>query len=279
MADPTHLQNAILNLALNGRDAMPEGGKLTVEAANASLDERYCAEHAGVVPGQYVMMVVTDTGVGIAPELLERVFEPFFTTKPTGLGTGLGLSMVYGFARQSAGHVKIYSELGEGTSIRLYLPRSLAAPAAKPQERISMPDGHSESVLVVEDHAEVRVAAVRTLTALGYQVEHAADGEAALALFEKGARFDLLFTDVVMPGPVKSTAMAARAKELLPELVILYTSGYTENAIVHGGKLDAGVHLLSKPYQPEQLANKIRTLLDRRATRPATPGRPATATE
>ena len=260
--DIAQVENAILNLAINARDAMEGSGKLTIEAGNAFLDDDYAARHAEVTPGQYVMLAVSDTGCGIPPELLERVFEPFFTTKPEGQGTGLGLSMVYGFVKQSGGHVKIYSEPGQGTAVRLYLPRSRARRRSRGERRQrSCVTGGTETVLVVEDDEGVRATVVDMLTDLGYRVLKAKDAESALAIVESGVSIDLLFTDVVMPGALRSPELARRTRERLPSVAVLFTSGYTENAIVHGGRLDEGIDLLSKPYSREALARKIRHVL------------------
>ena len=261
LVDPGQIENAILNLGINARDAMAGGGKLTIEAGNAMLDAEYARVHDDVQPGQYVMVGVTDTGTGIAPDLLERVFEPFFSTKPEGKGTGLGLSMVYGFVKQSGGHVKIYSELGQGTTIKLYLPRVHQAEDVLADEAAVPVRGGTETVLVVEDDDEVRETAVGLLTDLGYRVLKAREAMGALSVIESGVPIDVLFTDVVMPGPLRSPELARKAKERLPGLAVLFTSGYTENAIVHGGRLDRGVELLSKPYTREALARKIRHVL------------------
>ena len=261
LVDPGQIENAILNLGINARDAMPGGGKLTIEAGNAMLDDEYARVHDDVQPGQYVMVGVTDTGSGIPPELLERVFEPFFSTKPEGKGTGLGLSMVYGFVKQSGGHVKIYSELGQGTTIKLYLPRVHQAEDALADETAAPVRGGTETILVVEDDDEVRETAVGLLADLGYRVLKAREAMGALSVIESGVPIDVLFTDVVMPGPLRSPELARKAKERLPGLAVLFTSGYTENAIVHGGRLDRGVELLSKPYTREALARKIRHVL------------------
>jgi PAS domain S-box-containing protein len=261
LIDPGQVENAILNLAINARDAMNGQGRLTIEASNAMLDSEYCRLHSDVEPGQYVMIAVTDTGAGIPKDVLERVFEPFFSTKPEGKGTGLGLSMVYGFVKQSAGHVKIYSEVGEGTTVKLYLPRSVQAQDVLVDTRQVQVKGGSETILVVEDDEDVREIAVSLLSELGYQVLTARDAASALTVVESGVPIDLLFTDVVMPGPLRSPELARRAKESLPDLAILFTSGYTENAIVHNGRLDAGVELLGKPYTREALARKVRHVL------------------
>lgn len=268
-ADPMQLENAILNLAINARDAMNGSGKLTIEVGNAFLDDDYARLHSDVSAGQYVMIAVTDTGSGISPELIDQVFEPFFSTKPEGQGTGLGLSMVYGFAKQSHGHVKIYSEVAQGTSVKMYLPRSTQREDA-PVVRDDAPlVGGRETILVVEDNESVRSTVVDMLSGLGYHVLKAGDAASALAVIESGASIDLLFTDVVMPGPLRSPELARKAKDRLPRIAVLFTSGYTENAIVHGGRLDEGVSLISKPYTRDALARKLRQLLDGRpAPRP-----------
>ncbi|MFP2924179.1 response regulator [Pyxidicoccus sp. 3LG] len=266
-ADPNQLENVILNLAINARDAMEGEGRLTLEAGNAMLDDHYAQLHPDVTPGQYVMLAISDTGCGMPPEVMERAFEPFFTTKPEGRGTGLGLSMVYGFVKQTGGHVKLYSEVGHGTTIKIYLPRTLQVEMPRTEVIAERVEGGTETLLVVEDDAEVRATAVELLTELGYRVLKAHDGQSALAVIQSGIPIDLLFTDVVMPGPLRSPELARQAKALLPDLEVLFTSGYTENAIVHGGRLDPGVHLLSKPYRREDLARKIRQLLHGRQQR------------
>ena len=264
MVDRNQLENAILNLAINARDAMKEGGRLTLELCNAMLDDLYAQAHAEVEPGQYVMLAVSDTGTGMLPEVIERAFEPFFTTKREGEGTGLGLSMVYGFVKQSGGHVKIYSEPGHGTSIKIYLPRTHQPEASVPDLKAGPVVGGSETILVVEDDPEVQHTTVETLSSLGYKVLRANDGQSALSILQSGLAIDLLFTDVVMPGPLRSPDLARQAKLLLPDIAVLFTSGYTQNAIVHGGRLDPGVELLSKPYRREDLARKIRHMLRNR---------------
>ncbi|HVP85501.1 MAG TPA: CHASE3 domain-containing protein [Rhizomicrobium sp.] len=261
MIDPNRIENAILNLAINARDAMPDGGSLTIEVANAFLDDAYAALHDEVVPGQYVMLAVSDTGTGMPPEIAARVFEPFFTTKPEGQGTGLGLSQVYGFVKQSGGHIKIYSEVGQGTTVKLYLPRTRAPEEGTGPIATTPIEGGTETILVVEDDEGVRAAVIDMLGELGYSVLKAANAEQALTILESGATIDLLFTDVVMPGPIKTRDLARRAQELHPSLQVLFTSGYTQNAIVHNGRLDDGVHLLSKPYRRDELARKLRSLL------------------
>ncbi len=259
--DPAQVENALLNLAINARDAMDGHGKLTIEASNAFLDDAYAAQHGDVSPGQYVMVAVTDTGHGIAPDLLDRVFEPFFTTKPEGEGTGLGLSMVYGFVKQSGGHIKIQSEVGHGTTVRIYLPRSHQREEVEADAATSLASGGSETVLVVEDDDSVRQTVVGMLSDLGYRVIEAPDAQTALAMVESGAAIDLLFSDVVMPGPLRSSEMARQARQRLPNMAVLFTSGYTASAIMHGGRLDDGVELLSKPYTFEALARKVRHVL------------------
>jgi len=259
--DPAQMENVLLNLAINARDAMPGGGKLTIALRNAYLDEQDVQPHRDLKAGQYVMLGVTDTGSGIAPEVLEHVFEPFFTTKAEGQGTGLGLSMVYGFAKQSGGHVAISSNPGRGTTVRVYLPR-IDEPEDEAVEAVVMPIvGGNETILVAEDDSEVSTTVVEMLGELGYRVLKARDAEAALTIIDSGIPVDLLFTDVVMPGKVKSADMARKARARLPDLAVLFTSGYTEDAIVHGGRLDSGVELLSKPYTREALARKVRTVL------------------
>lgn len=264
MADESQLENAVLNLALNARDAMPEGGRLTIELANKVLDDEYARAHAEVTPGDYVMLAVSDTGTGMPPAVAARAFEPFFTTKPVGKGTGLGLAMVFGFLKQSGGHAKIYSEPGEGTTIRLYLPRAIgAAPAglARTEAPAELPRG-SATVLLVEDEAPVREITAAMLRDLGYRVLEAADGEQALRVFGASPlAIELLLLDVVLPGRLRGRDVAERILALRPGLPVLYMSGYTENAIVHQGRLDDGVHLIGKPFDRERLARKVAQLL------------------
>jgi PAS domain S-box-containing protein len=266
LVDPSQLSAAIVNLAVNARDAMPNGGKLTLETGNVMLDEAYAAGNSEVTPGAYVMIAVSDTGKGIPKDIRDRVFEPFFTTKEVGRGTGLGLSMVYGFAKQTGGHIKIYSEEGIGTAIKLYLPRSMgqAVRTAEPAPAPLTPRGN-ETILVVEDDALVRGYVIAQLETLGYTTLAAADGTAALALVDKDVAFDLLFTDVIMPGGMNGRQLADAIRKRRPSLNVLYTSGYTENAIVHHGRLDPGVTLLNKPYRKTDLARKIRDALSGRA--------------
>ncbi|MGF6820579.1 PAS domain S-box-containing protein [Paraburkholderia atlantica] len=262
LVDIHQLENVILNLAINARDAMAEGGKLTMELSNAMLDDEYVASVPDIQAGQYVLLAVTDTGTGMSPDVVDRAFDPFFTTKPEGRGTGLGLSMAYGFVKQSGGHIKIYSEVGHGTTVKLYLPRSSRPAVELPPRVTPAPKGGSETILVVEDDRNVQSTALDTLSDLGYRVLKADAAEEALAVLRSGVHIDLVFSDVVMPGPLRSTDMVAQGLRLLPHLKVLFTSGYTQNAIVHGGRLDPGVDLLSKPYSREQLAHKIRQVLD-----------------
>jgi len=256
--DPHGLENVLLNLAINARDAMNGIGQLILETRNVTLDEAYAQDHLEVAPGQYLMISLSDTGSGMPSAILERVFEPFFTTKPEGQGTGLGLSMVYGFIKQSGGHVKIDSEVGQGTTVRLYLPRSHQAQETMLPEFSGPVTGGDETILVVEDDAQVRDTVVAMLTELGYKVLKSPDTRHALDTLRAGEPIDLLFTDVVMPGTLRSPELAQLARELHPDIEVLFTSGYTEDAIVHGGRLDPGVALLSKPYRREDLARKIR---------------------
>jgi PAS domain S-box-containing protein len=273
--DRAQLENVVLNLAINARDAMAGVGSLTIELENVRLDARYAHTHADVGSGDYVMLAVSDTGAGMSAETRARAFEPFFTTKPEGQGTGLGLSMVYGFIKQSGGHVELYSEVGHGTTVKLYLPRTHEA-AEAPDGRGRAPiAGGTETVLIVEDDAAVRAVVADQLTALGYTVLLAGDAASAWQMLEGGARPDLLFTDVVMPGSLSSPELVRKARERMPALGVLFTSGYTQNAIVHGGRLDAGVELLSKPYRREELAQRIRAILDSRAPLAPPAPRPA----
>jgi len=265
-ADSNQLENAVLNLALNARDAMPNGGKLTIETANCYLDEAYVEEIAEPVRhGQYVMVAVTDTGSGMDKATLEKAFEPFFTTKEVGKGTGLGLSQVYGFVRQSAGHVKIYSEVNEGTTVKIYLPRYQGeVNSVKIQDRRT-DAAHAignETILVVEDDDALRNFTTESLRELGYRVLEAASGAAALQILGNNNDVDLLFTDVVMPGGVNGRQLADDTARRRPMLKVLFTTGYTRNAIVHHGRLDPGIHLLSKPFSFQELAARVRARLD-----------------
>ena len=261
--DPAQLENAVVNLALNARDAMPDGGKLTIETANTKLDDDYAAAQAEVTPGQYVMLAVTDTGFGMPPEVQDHVFEPFYTTKAVGAGSGLGLSMVHGFVKQSGGHVTIYSELGEGTTIKLYLPRSAETEAVERKPvSVEVPVARGETVLVVEDDPEVRTLAVALLSSLGYQIMEAATGAAALEQLGTMTKVNLLLTDVVLPGGMNGRELAAEVEQRSPGIPVLYMSGYTEDAITHHGRLEAGAELLQKPFRKADLARAVRKALD-----------------
>ena len=263
-ADPNQLESALLNLAVNARDAMPQGGKLTIETANTHLDRRYAEINSGAAPGQYVVICVTDTGEGMDPETAEKAFEPFFTTKGVGKGTGLGLSMVYGFVKQSGGHIKIYSEEGEGTTVKIYLPRYRGTgdlSDAEAEESTAPGGDSSATILVCEDDEDVRALSAESLRGLGYSVVEAADGEAALRMLQGDMPVDLLFTDVVLPG-MTGAVLAKEARAIRPELKVLFTTGYARNAIVHQGRLDPGVELISKPFSYSDLAIRIRDLLD-----------------
>lgn len=263
-ADVNHLESAIVNLAINARDAMPDGGKLTVEAVNVAADEDYSRANPEVLPGQYVVICVSDTGTGMSPEVLNHAFEPFFTTKEPGQGTGLGLSQVYGFVKQSGGHVKIYSEVGEGTSIRMYFPRyhSHEQPAADSAEEFIAEGGAVEAILVVEDDADLRAYISDVLRDLNYRVVSAGSAQAALTILLQDQRVDLLLTDVVMPG-INGRELGRRAQQIRPHLKILYMTGYSRNAVVHQGRLEEGVDLLEKPITQAKLALRIREILDR----------------
>ena len=261
-ADPSQIENAILNLAVNARDAMGDDGKLTIETANSHLDDSYAATHAEVKAGQYVMVAVSDTGSGMAPDTMAKAFEPFFTTKPVNKGTGLGLSQVYGFVKQSGGHVKIYSEPGEGTTIKIYLPRFFG------QEEVAVPAGRgdnpmapvTETILVVEDDARVRASTTDAIRELGYTVIHVGSGQEALQALAENPGVSLLFTDIVMP-VMNGRKLAEEAVARMPQLKVIFTTGFTRNAVVHNGVLDHDVHFLAKPFTIEQLAAKLRDVL------------------
>lgn len=260
-ADPGEVENAILNLSVNARDAMPDGGKLTIETANCYLDENYAATRNDVTAGQYVLIAVTDTGSGMSQEVMNRAFDPFFTTKPSGKGTGLGLSQVYGFVKQTGGHIQIYSEAGHGTTVKIYLPRTQRPETVVEQPKREAPQGSArEVILVVEDEERVRNVSVSALRELGYTVIHAESGESALTRLRNYPGVTLLFTDVVMPG-MNGKALASKALEDFPGLKVLYTTGYTHNAVVHNGVVDADAQLIVKPYTVDQLANKVREVL------------------
>lgn len=262
MVDPAQLVTAILNLAVNARDAMPEGGKLTIETGNVFLDEDYCSAHAEVEPGPYVMVAVSDTGPGIPAAIREKVFEPFFTTKEVGKGTGLGLSMIYGFVKQSGGHITLYSEEGLGATFKIYLPRA-GSPPGTDNQALAVPEvhGNGETILVVEDDPIVRASVMVQLDSLGYRTMVATNAEEALAIVDSGAAFDLLFTDVVMSGSMNGRRLAEEAAKRRTPLKILFTSGYTQDAIIHHGRLERGVLLLPKPYRKSDLARMIRQAL------------------
>lgn len=267
LADPAELENALVNLAVNARDAMPQGGHLTIETSNAELDEEYVAATADPpVPGQYVLIAVSDTGNGMDQDALRQAFEPFFTTKDVGKGTGLGLSQVYGFVRQSGGHVRICSELGRGTTVKLYLPRHLgAAPAsieAAAGERLPSLRG-SETILVVEDHDDLRAYSTGVLRDLGYRVLAATDAASGLGLLEREPHVTLLFTDMILPGGVDGRLLAREAQRRQPGLKVLFTTGYAPNAVLREGRLDPCMDLIGKPFTGQALASRVRATLDR----------------
>ena len=267
-ADPHQLENVLLNLALNAKAAMPDGGCLTIETANTYLDDAYVRRFGDVKAGQYVVLCVTDTGTGIPAEILDQVFDPFFTTKPLGEGSGLGLAMVHGFVKQSGGHVRIYSEVGSGTTVKIYLPRFIgaeevsAAPAGKAESEQAIPRAKpNEMILLVEDNADVREYARDVLLELGYGVLDAAGVQEALRVVAKRPRISLVFTDVVL-GDLNGRVLAEKVRQVYPAVPVLFTTGYTRNAIVHQGRLDPDVHLLNKPFTQQDLARKVRELLD-----------------
>jgi PAS domain S-box-containing protein len=264
LIDPGQLGNAILNLAVNARDAMPEGGLLIIAAENTALDAAYAAENDEVVPGDYVLLSITDSGTGMAPEVVKRVFEPFFTTKALGRGTGLGLSMVFGFVKQSGGHIKVYSELGHGTAVKIYLPRAAAGgPLGEPLSEAADPAlGRGEAIFVVEDDSGVRKFVVTLLIDLGYSVREAVDGPAALEALKSGMTVDLLLSDVVLPKGMSGPALAKAARSRDPALKVLFMSGYTRDALLREGGLDEDVHIIMKPFRKIDLAAKIRAVLD-----------------
>jgi signal transduction histidine kinase len=265
MIDPANLESALANLAVNARDAMPDGGRLTIETANATLDEEYARLNPEAKPGDYVSVIVTDTGTGMEPEVLERIFEPFFTTKEAGRGTGLGLSMVFGFIKQSGGHIKAYSEPGHGTSVRLYLPRAegalraAEAPVPQPAPRAS----RSARILVVEDSKAIRQVVLSQLARLGYQTLEAADAASALKVIDAGEPVDLLFTDIVMPGGMSGLVLARAARQRRPDLKVLFTSGFPGAHLAGGDETIDADAMIGKPYRFQELATKIRGMLDR----------------
>jgi PAS domain S-box-containing protein len=263
--DPNQLEVALLNLAINSRDAMPNGGKLTIEAANAILDREYCRSNPEVSPGQYVMLSVSDSGCGMSKEVLGRAFEPFFTTKELGHGTGLGLSQVYGFVKQSGGHIRIYSEVGQGTTVKIYLPRFFGSDADDQllQGEMLGQGERGETILIVEDDDDLRAYLTDVLRALGYGVATAANAKLALDLLsQENLRFDLMLTDVVMPG-MNGRELARDTKKLRPHLRVLYMTGYSRNAVTHQGRLDPRLDVLQKPITQGDLAARIRDALDR----------------
>jgi PAS domain S-box-containing protein len=260
--DPNQLENAILNLAVNARDAMPEGGKLTIETGNTWLDDGYAATHAEVTAGQYVMIATTDSGEGMTEDALARAFEPFFTTKPEGRGTGLGLAQVHGFVKQSGGHIKLYSEFGHGTTVKIYLPRYIEKGETLPAVDEPTCSGRQERacVLLVEDDEDVRLFVAEALETLGYRVFQAAEGQSALRILDEHPEIALLFTDVGLPG-LNGRGLAEAARQRSPGLKVLFTTGYARNAIVHNGVLDPGVDLLAKPFTTEALGRKLEQIL------------------
>jgi signal transduction histidine kinase len=263
LVDPNQLENALLNLCLNARDAMPQGGRLTIETANRWLDERGARDH-DIAPGQYISLCVTDTGTGMEPDVAAHAFDPFFTTKPLGQGTGLGLSMIYGFARQSGGQIRIYSEVGKGTTMCLYLPRydhdcNFNDATDFPEASESLGDG--EVVLVIDDEPSIRMLIADVLSDAGYSVLEASDGPAGLRVLQSAARIDLLITDVGLPGGMNGRQVADAARTLRPDLRVLFITGYAENALMGNGHLEKGMHVLAKPFEVERLAIKIRELV------------------
>jgi CheY-like chemotaxis protein len=264
LVDPNQLENALLNLCINARDAMPDGGRLTIETANKWLDD-HAARERELPPGQYVSLCVTDTGAGMTPEVAARAFDPFFTTKPLGQGTGLGLSMIYGFVRQSGGQVRIYSEPGQGTTMCLYLPRYIGEVeegrglAGRGEADYG---GHGETVLVIDDEASVRMLIVDILEDAGYAAIEAADGPSGLKVLQSGARIDLLVTDVGLPGGMNGRQVADAGRVLRPGLKVLFITGYAENAVVGNGHLEPGMHVMTKPFAVDSLGEKIRQVID-----------------
>ena len=263
--DPNQLENAVLNLCVNARDAMPDGGKLTIETANRWIDDRAAKRH-DLPAGQYISVCVTDTGVGMTPEVMAKAFDPFFTTKPLGEGTGLGLSMIYGFARQSGGQVRIYSEVGQGTTMCIYLPRHGENPDTDGEAEIERPSapGEGEVILIIDDDHTIRMLIAEVLEESGYVVLEAADGTAGLKVLESNAKVDLLVTDVGLPG-LNGRQVADAARVSRPELKVLFITGYAENSVIGSGKLERGMFVLTKPFQMDKLAHRIREILDLQA--------------
>lgn len=265
--DPVQLENSILNLCVNARDAMPEGGCLTVETANCHLDDRYARLHPGIPAGQYVLIAVTDTGTGMSPDILEKVFDPFFTTKDASKGTGLGLSQVYGFVKQSGGHVKIYSELGQGSTVKIYLPRHYAVETERHEAAVQdiVQTKGTETVLLVEDDVRVLELTSASLRELGYTVLVAGSAKDALGHLQTDVEVDLLLTDIVMP-EMNGRKLADAALKTRPDLKVIFMTGFTKNAVVHNGVLDPGVNFLAKPFSLEELSAKIREVLETKRT-------------
>jgi len=265
LVDQSQLENALLNLCLNARDAMPDGGQITIETANKWLDER-AAREQGIPAGQYLALCVTDTGTGMSQETISRAFEPFFTTKPLGQGTGLGLSMIYGFAQQSGGQVRIYSELGQGTTVCVYLPRypgSVADDATSVEAVVQSHSDRDETVLIVDDEPSVRMLLTDTLADLGYSSLEAADSATGLEILESDARIDLLITDVGLPGGMNGRQMADAARARRPGLKVLFITGYAENAVLRTGQLEPGMSLMTKPFPIDAMAERIRDMIEK----------------
>jgi CheY-like chemotaxis protein len=264
LVDADQLENALINLAANARDAMPGGGKLTLETVNSCFDEPYVEPDGAVMPGDYVGIFVTDTGCGMPPEVVAQAFEPFYTTKEPGQGTGLGLSQVYGFIKQSQGHIRIDSEVGRGTTVRIYLPRHRGVYAEEAEHAgfQQIPRGNGETVLLVEDDPDVRGFSIEVLADLGYRVLAAADGASALRVLDVHPETRLLFTDVVLPGGLDGRQLAEKAVLRYPHLKVLYTTGYAQSAIIHQGRLDPGVDVVFKPFQYAEVAAKLREILN-----------------
>jgi CheY-like chemotaxis protein len=260
------LEAALVNLAINARDAMPNGGKLTLEGANTYVDEEYAELNPELPTGQYVVVCVSDTGSGMAPDVITHAFEPFFTTKEVGHGTGLGLSQVYGFVKQSGGHIKIYSELNQGTTVKIYLPRLLgnSVDEASELDETVIGSEEAESILLVEDDSDLRTYLTDVLRGLNYSVVAAPSAEVALEVLRSGRPIHLLLTDIIMPG-ANGRDLGQEAQRLRPEIRVLYMTGYSRNAVVHQGRLDEGVDLLQKPVSQAQLATRVRTALDRKS--------------
>ena len=261
--DPSQLENALLNLTINARDAMPDGGRITIETANRWLDER-AARERDLSPGQYISVCVTDTGTGMTPVVIAQAFDPFFTTKPLGQGTGLGLSMIHGFVRQSGGQVRIYSELGKGTTMCMYLPRISGTidELGRPEMLHAAQSGHGETVLVVDDDATVRMLMVEVLEEAGYVALEAGDGPAGLRILQSDARIDLLITDVGLPGGMNGRQLADAARTTRSELKVLFVTGYAENAAIGHGFLDPGMQVITKPFAMAELGNKVRRMIE-----------------